>query len=134
MDEIAAGLDDSLSFLTESAPGAPEHQRTLLAAMEWSFNLLAPASQDVLVCLSAFAGPFTVDIARQPCAPTLGSGADGFLDQLTTLVDASLVLVVRSGSDPTSYRLLQPVRDFGRRKLVQRVGRDPVPFPRLGCT
>ena len=53
LDDIAARLDDQVVLL-ETKRGAVAHQRSIVAALDWSYDLLPPESQAALRRLGAF--------------------------------------------------------------------------------
>ena len=57
--EIAAQISHSLDFLTVEWADLPERQRSLRATFEYSWNLLNPSEQVVLMSLAVFRNPFT---------------------------------------------------------------------------
>jgi predicted ATPase/DNA-binding SARP family transcriptional activator/tetratricopeptide (TPR) repeat protein len=106
--EIAQRLDDRFGLLRGGPRDAPERHQTLLAVVDWSWNLLEPAGQAAMRALSVFPGGFTADAARQVLAA--GGGAD-VPEVLEHLVDQSLLQVVDT---PTGarFRMLETVREF----------------------
>ena len=113
--QISSRLERSLKLLTSADRRAPERQRTLRAALDWSYELLEADERELFRRLSVFAGGFTLEAAE-----AVGAGGRieevEVLDILTRLVDKSLVLVVeRSGE--ARYRLLEPVSQYAREKL-----------------
>ena len=76
---IAAGLD----FLTTNLRNAPERHRSLRAAFDYSWRLLAPASQTVFAQLAVFHGGFDLDAASAV------AGASG--QDLAALAEKSLL-------------------------------------------
>ena len=113
--QISSRLERSLKLLTNADRRAPERQRTLRAALDWSYELLEADERELFGRLSVFAGGFTLEAAE-----AVGAGGQTevveILDILTRLVDKSLVLVVeRSGE--ARYRLLEPVSQYAREKL-----------------
>jgi predicted ATPase/DNA-binding XRE family transcriptional regulator/tetratricopeptide (TPR) repeat protein len=58
--EMLDRLDHSLSLLTGGARDLPARQRTLRAALDWSYNLLAPDEQVLFRRLGVFAGGCTL--------------------------------------------------------------------------
>ncbi|PZG19697.1 LuxR C-terminal-related transcriptional regulator [Nonomuraea aridisoli] len=111
--QIADRIDDRFSLLTTGGRTAPARQRTLLAAVEWSYDLLADKEQVLLRRLSVFAGDFDLDLAERVCArPPIAAGE--IVDLLGGLVDKSLVLC-----DESRYRLLETIRCFAVERLRQ---------------
>ena len=108
--DVASGLDERFTLLTSGSPTDTRHQ-TLLATVEWSYEMLEPADQVLFDRLSVFAGSFTADDVEQVCADPVpgGSGAAA----VPTLVDKSMVTADTSAS-PTRYSLLETLREFGR--------------------
>jgi predicted ATPase/DNA-binding SARP family transcriptional activator len=113
--EIAARLDDRFRLLAGSARGVPARQATLRAAVDWSYDGLDPDDRALLLQVSVFAAPFTLDAAG------LVAGGPDPLDGLQRLVSRSLV-VAEPGTgpspEPTRYRLLDTIRDYARQKLA----------------
>jgi tetratricopeptide (TPR) repeat protein len=100
-----------LPILTGGARDAPERQRTLRATIEWSYDLLDAASQELFARLSVFAGSFPLEAAEEV------SGAD--LDGLAALVDYSLVKPV--GDD--RFLMLDTIAEYARERL-EAMGAD----------
>jgi predicted ATPase/DNA-binding CsgD family transcriptional regulator len=113
--QISSRLERSLKLLASADRSAPERQRTLGAALDWSYELLEADERELFGRLSVFAGGFTLEAAE-----AVGAGgrieAMEILDILTRLVDKSLVLVVER-SNEARYRLLEPVGQYAREKL-----------------
>ena len=104
-------LDRQLDLLSGGRVDVPERQRTMRAAIAWSFDLLRASDQAMLSELSLFAAPATLDaIAR-----VNGAGEAEAIDGLTRLIDASLV---RLRAADGRYWLLEPVRQFAAERLV----------------
>jgi predicted ATPase/DNA-binding winged helix-turn-helix (wHTH) protein len=112
--EIAARLDDRFRLLTGGSRALPRHQ-TLHAAMQWSYEQLAPPEQHLLRQMSVFADGWTL-----PAAAEVAQIADEYeaLALLTVLHDKSLLVVERSdaGSAPR-YRMLETVRQYAMERL-----------------
>lgn len=81
--EIAQEIEKSLDFLTVSLRSLPPRHRSLRALFDYSWDLLTPAEQKILVRLAVFRGGFTREAAAQVAAAGL--------PQLAALVDRSLV-------------------------------------------
>lgn len=123
MEQIAARLDDRFRLLTSGTRGSLPRNQTLMAAMDWSFNLLPEREQVFFRRLSVFAGGFTLEAAEAICAGG-GIEASSVLDLLAQLVKKSLVMVETEDQE-ARYRLLETVREYGRTKLVD-AGETPI--------
>jgi non-specific serine/threonine protein kinase len=96
-----------------------QRHQTLDAAIAWSYDLCTPAEKALWERLSVFAGPFGITAAEQVCAGKNLPRAD-VLPTIISLVDKSVLARdthVSQGA-PVRYRLLDTIRDFGRRKLA----------------
>jgi predicted ATPase len=82
-DDLLARLEHRLPLLASRSRDAPARQRTLRAAIEWSYELLRPTEQDVFRRLAVFRGSFSLGAAEAIC------GAD--LDILESLVEKNLI-------------------------------------------
>ncbi len=116
LDQLVARLDDRFRLLTGGSRTALPRQRTLQAALDWSYRLLQEDERLLLQRLSIFAGGWTLDATEAVC---VGAGLVTWqvLDLLTSLVEKSLVQL-----DPTAvggrYRLLETVRQYAQERLL----------------
>lgn len=111
--EIEARLGDRFLLLTGGSRTAADRQRTLEAAVDWSYGLLSEVEQLLFERLAVFAGRFSLGDAEAVCSgPPLKTAA--VLDLLGRLVDKSL-LVAEEGR----YRLLETMREYGLRRLKE---------------
>ncbi len=94
---------------------ATRHQ-TLLAAVDWSYQLLGAEERALLRRLSVFRGGFYLDAGQRVCG-TDPLSPDAVLQILPDLVDKSLVVVDYAGEARTRYRLLETMREFGKERL-----------------
>jgi predicted ATPase/class 3 adenylate cyclase/DNA-binding CsgD family transcriptional regulator len=115
--DIVDGLHDRFRLLTGGARTAVRRQQTLRASVEWSHALLTEPERALFRRLAVFSGGFVLDAAQSVCT---GSQLERFqiLDQLTLLVDKSLV-VIESHWGRTRYRLLETVRQYAQEKLIE---------------
>ena len=113
--EILDSLHDRFRLLTGGARTAVRRQQTLRASVDWSHALLTEPERVLFRRLAVFLGGFDFDAAQ---AVAGGGDVQRFqvLDQLTLLVDKSLVVADDSGGR-TRYRLLETVRQYALEKL-----------------
>jgi predicted ATPase/class 3 adenylate cyclase len=83
LDQILERLEHRLPLLTGGARDAPERQRTLRAAIEWSYDLLTDEEKSLFARLAVFGGGCTFDAAEEVVGASL--------DNLQSLVDKSLL-------------------------------------------
>ncbi|EHN09250.1 Signal transduction response regulator [Patulibacter medicamentivorans] len=109
VEEIDRRLEDRFALLRGGDRSAPDRHRTLLAVIDWSWNLLGESERRALRRLALFHDGFTLDAAGE----VLGDGA---FDAVQNLVDQSLLSVHESAAG-VRYRMLETVREFGRMQL-----------------
>jgi predicted ATPase/DNA-binding SARP family transcriptional activator len=110
VEEIDRRLEDRFALLRGGDRSAPDRHQTLLAVIEWSWNLLGAGEQRALRRLALFNDGFTLEAAET----VLGASA---ADAVRGLVDQSL-LSVREAPAGIRYRMLETVREFGRMQLA----------------
>jgi predicted ATPase/class 3 adenylate cyclase len=115
IEELAHRLDQRFRLLT-GGRGAVERHQTLRAAVDWSYDLLAPVERVVFGRLSVFAGGCTMDAAEAVIVDADGIVEEIF-DLLSGLVDKSLVVVDRARS-VTRYDMLETVRQYAHEHLL----------------
>ncbi|SEG93757.1 Predicted ATPase [Nonomuraea solani] len=113
---IADRLGDRFRLLTNGDRTAPARQRTLLATVEWSHDLLKPKERVLLRRLSVFAGLFDLGLAERVCADGGILRKAELLDLLGGLVDKSLVLHQDAAG---RYRLLETIRQYAADRLAE---------------
>jgi predicted ATPase/class 3 adenylate cyclase len=114
--ELDARLDQRFSILTGGSRAALPRQQTLLAMVDWSWELLTAAERHVLAGLSVFAGGFDLAAAEAVTAGEIVRAAE-VLGHLGALVDKNLVHFDDTGTGPVRYRLLETVRQYAMRRL-----------------
>jgi predicted ATPase/class 3 adenylate cyclase/DNA-binding CsgD family transcriptional regulator len=122
--EILDSLHDRFRLLTGGARTAVRRQQTLRASVDWSHALLSEPERVLFRRLAVFLGGFDLDAAQ---AVAGGGDVERYqvLDQLTLLVDKSLVVADDSGGR-TRYRLLETVRQYALEKLAESGEADAV--------
>jgi predicted ATPase/DNA-binding CsgD family transcriptional regulator len=123
LEVLAAHLNDELRLLTANNRSGPKRQRTLRAAIDWSYHLLSTPEQILFDRLAAFTGGWTLEAAEAICARRELHPVD-VPDLLSRLVDQSMV-VTDTTLDGLSvrYRLLEPLRQYALERLTKRGGR-----------
>ncbi len=135
--ELLARLEHRLPLLTGGARDLPERQRTLRAAIDWSYDLLHPSEQALFRRLCVFAGGCTLEAVEFVCmSPQVLEG--DLLDWLEALVDKNLLRPVvgnhagasaKAGTDPATgmetrgaekarFGMLETVREYGLDQLA----------------
>jgi predicted ATPase/DNA-binding SARP family transcriptional activator len=115
VEEIERRLGNRFALLTSGERTAPERHRTLIAVIDWSWNLLGESERALLRRLSRFPDGFSAE-AAQIVGSTDGADVTDALDGLVTqsLVSAS----ENSSTGEMRYRMLETVREFGEMALV----------------
>lgn len=123
VEEIERRLGNRFALLTGGERTAPERHRTLLAVIEWSWNLLGTSEQALLRRLARFPDGFSEEAAEAVAGPL----AVSVLDDIDALVTQSLVTVTEDvGIGLLRYRMLETVREFGDRELQAAGEEDDV--------
>jgi len=113
--EVATRLNQRFSLLTGGPRPGPARSQTLRATVDWSYDLLTAPQQQVFNRLSVFAGRFTLAAAEAVCGGDELTPAT-VLDAITALADKSMLVAAMAG-EQTRYRLLETLREYGRRRL-----------------
>jgi predicted ATPase/DNA-binding XRE family transcriptional regulator len=113
---LLARLDDAIA--PDGARDLPARQRTMRAALDWSYELLHPDERALLRLLSIFSGGFSID-AAESVAELAGTVRRGdVLERLGCLCEQSLV-VSANGTGERRYDLLEPVAQYARVMLAR---------------
>jgi DNA-binding transcriptional LysR family regulator/predicted ATPase len=92
---------------------APKRQRTLTAAIGWSYDLLDDRTQATFRRLSVFSSGWTIDGAVAVC--------EAEPDTIARLVEHNLVV---RGPEGTRFRMLETIREFALERLAERGEED----------
>jgi DNA-binding CsgD family transcriptional regulator/tetratricopeptide (TPR) repeat protein len=110
-------IGDRFALLATGDRLAPPRQRSLEAAVQWSYQLLGEPERRVFRAVSVFPGPFTLEAAEAVAGPGTGPA-------VLHLVDCSLLSPPRADPDGRSrYVMLETLRAFGA-GLLARAGED----------
>jgi predicted ATPase len=114
VQQLAVLLVDRLSILKDGRRAALPRHRSLIAALDWSYEFLPENERQTLRRISIFVGGFTL-------ASAVGVAGDDNVDVVETLpelVAKSLVSADVAG-EIVRYRLLDTTRAYGRQKLTE---------------
>ena len=112
--QILSRLDSRFPLLSGGRPADQPHHRTLQGALDWSYDLLTGAEQDMWRRVSVFAGSFDLDAAEAVCAG--GVTTEPVVDLVHGLM-AKSILSRGTGHGQARYRLLDTIGEFGLCKL-----------------
>jgi len=115
--DVLDRIDRRFALLRDGSRSRPERHQTLLAVIDWSWNLLGDHERTALRRLSAFHDGFTLTAAEHVLDDP---GAVAVID---ALVQHSLLAVHEE--DAVRYRMLETVREFGRDRLAE-TGEDRI--------
>lgn len=107
--EMLAALGRTLELAVAGARDLPDRQRTLRAAIDWSYRLLLAEEQRLFASLAVFAGGFTRAAAEAVTGATAG--------QLSALVTKNLVIARRPDGGERRYDMLETIREFALEQL-----------------
>jgi non-specific serine/threonine protein kinase len=110
--EMSARLDRQLSLLTGSARAKhyiqfqhlPARQKTMRAAIDWSYHLLEAGEQQMLCRLGVFVAGWTLEAAEAVCGPDA-------LDGVESLLGKSLIYAIPH-SPGHRFTMLEAIREY----------------------
>jgi predicted ATPase len=106
-EAMLARLGRRLPLLTAGPRDAPERQRTLRAAIEWSYDLLDQEERTLFARLAVFPATFSLEAAEAV------AGAD--LDAMSELIDESLLKPMQDAR----FLMLETIREYGQERLEE---------------
>ncbi len=115
-DQLLKRLDDRFSLLDSAKRDAPERQRSMRNAIDWSYDLLSEDEQRVFRQLSVFVGGFELTAADSVVDVTGAS----IVDIIGSLVDRSLLRL--TDDQEARYVMLELLREYAREQLVGHEG------------
>jgi predicted ATPase/DNA-binding CsgD family transcriptional regulator len=115
VEQISAFLSNRFELLVEGDRSAAPRQRTLSAAIGWSYETLTASERTLFRRLSVFAG-WSLEMAEQVCAGDLAAG--DVLGLTTVLVDKSLVVLEPQLLGQARYRMLDTIREYAAARLA----------------
>ncbi len=118
LEDIAAHLHTQLKLLSAGQRTAPVRQRSLRAAIDWSYDLLSPRERCLFRQLAVFSGGWTLPAAREVCASACLSAED-VIEVLASLTEKSLVTLDSTADGAPRYRLLEALREYAEERLAE---------------
>lgn len=115
--ELDRLLDERLDVLSRPGGDGDRH-RSLPAVIAASYDPLPAERKRFFQRLSVLSAPFSLELAHA-VAGRPGTALTETLDELTELVDASLVDARLDADGHSAYRLLDSIRAFGRERLQE---------------
>ena len=113
-------LDERFALLAGADRLAPDRQRSLAAAVDWSYRLLDETQRRVFRAVSVFPAGFTLEGAEA----VAGQGA---ASAVAHLVDCSLLSPPQAGPDGRlRYSMLETLRGYGIARLAEAGEHDDV--------
>ena len=118
---ILERLDDRFRLARSARRDLPARQRTLRAALDWSWDLLTPAEQTALAQCAVFRGGFLSEDAERVVSFEDMTNAPWVPDVLQGLLDKSLLRSYEPQEVPGDTRLgmLESVRAYASDKLSE---------------
>lgn len=116
---LLARLDRRLPLLTDGPQDLPLRQQTLRAALDWSYELLDPAEQELFAWAAVFPGGCTIEAAGNVIGPVrTPDGRDlQVFDGLAALVDKNLMRDEIRGGEPY-FVMLETIREYALERLA----------------
>ena len=105
--ELLAQLETRLPTLTGGPRDAPPRSQDLRATIAWSYDLLPPGTQQLFRQLGVFVGGWTLQAAR-----AVSGSPDDILPQVSSLVDNSLLVCIKTPGEETRFTMLETIREF----------------------
>jgi predicted ATPase/DNA-binding SARP family transcriptional activator/Flp pilus assembly protein TadD len=113
LERLGSGLD-----LFRAAPGSglTERHWTLRGAIEWSYELLDPAEQQLFTSLGVFVGGFTLKGAER----VSGLPAAEILERVESLLRSNLLKAEHAAGDEPRLGMLETIREYALERLAGR--------------
>jgi non-specific serine/threonine protein kinase len=125
---MLARMQDRLRLAGAGVRDLPPRQRTIHAAIAWSYDLLSVAEQQVFRRLAVFAGDWALEAAAAVCELP----RDTMLEQIESLIDQSLVRRSDRAGEPR-MTMLETIREFGQEMLRESGEEDATRDRHAAC-
>jgi predicted ATPase/DNA-binding CsgD family transcriptional regulator len=136
LSTLTRRLGNRLQLLASQAPDRPERQRSLEAAVGWSYDLLNADEQRLFRCLGVFVGRVSLsaiaavagDVAAVGTEPGRAGDERRAFDRLVALAEQSLILPLPTSPDEAAgegdddaepaFGMLETVREYAEERLA----------------
>jgi len=116
LETLLARLSNRLKVATGGARDLPERQRTLRAAIDWSYDLLDPGEQTLFARLAVFVGGRTLAAIEAVCDADKDLPIDA-LDGVESLLDKSLLRREVGADGEPRLLMLETIQEYARAQL-----------------
>jgi non-specific serine/threonine protein kinase len=121
---IATRIASGFELVSGTGRDLPARHQTIREAVRWSVALLTPSERSTFGRMAIFAGGCTIDAAEWVCADD--ERASRAFDDLSALVDASLLMRDMTAGDEPRLRMLETVREVALDELSRSKDSDAV--------
>jgi predicted ATPase/DNA-binding CsgD family transcriptional regulator len=115
VEQLAARMDERFRLLVGGSRTAHPRHQSLRAAVDWSYDLLAPDERQLFERIAIFEDGFSLEAAEAICGVD-GTPSNAVLGCLRLLVEKSLV-EIDVGSPGARYRMLETLRQYAMERL-----------------
>ena len=116
LEQLRSRLDERFRLLTGGNRTARARQQTMLASIEWSFDLLSETERAVFRRIGVFSGSFTLQAAARVAAGESMPAWEA-TGSVMALIDKSML--ARWGAGVDRYRMLESIRQYAVHKLCE---------------
>jgi len=109
-------LANRLQLLTGGGLDRPARQQTLRGAIDWSYDLLTPAEQQLFRRLAVFVSGCTLEAAEAVCNTKNDLEID-LLEGMASMVDKSLMQQIDQSEGESRFVMLETIREYSLEKL-----------------
>ena len=111
-------LAHDLTMLASPSRDTPLRQHSLRATVRWSYDLLTPPAQQLLVGMSIFVGGGTLEGITAVCAHSENHPSGALIaQQLNTLLECSLVVAHDTEEEERRFTMLETIRAVAQEEL-----------------
>ncbi len=117
-ERVLENLRGQLDFLRARRASGGERHASMRAALDWSWELLAPEARQAVEQLSVFAGWFDAEAATAVLAPDPAPHTLSTLDALETLLEHSLLQTAHAANGDVHFSFYVCARELGQEHLA----------------